>query len=542
MAWRKPRNLREWLRVIFRHKRKFVFPMLGMMIVVVWASQFVPREYRAEATFERRNESMTALSGGRSDNLLDPIRASLIQDLTSKPTVEQLVDDLQLTRNLPHNPDGSLTTEGQLAKFDMVKRVAEKLRVYFAIRTDQVDRIVVTFTDVDRVLAPRIVNRVVTNYIDRTRNEVNARLVSAKAFFDREVNRYRAKVTDLEAKKLRFELDNRGLSDDDPMNLQSTLVEKRARLARVEEELQIEVARRDTLQKWVDSQPEFLESVTTITNPVLNDLMMRHSALSRELEEHLTRWGRTEDHPSVKKTRMLLEETDQKMKVVTREVPGSTSKTPNPQRLTAQQEVESVKGKIAGLERQREELRNEVQLLDVQSRNFFVVRNEYQRIIREHEENMEQLGFWETNLRHTTLTLQQEVAQHGMRMSIISRAPDLARPSSPTLVTILGAALVLGVGAGAAMIILTELLDHTFRSVEQAVDDLKLPLLGTVNEIVSPAQAVRRRIYALAVLPAVGSLMALVLLVSIYFTHMSLSDPQRFDNLKAQVKSVLPGV
>ena len=56
MAWRKPNNLREWLRLLSRHKKKFFFPALFAMTVAMVASLWVPRVYKAQAKFQRRND------------------------------------------------------------------------------------------------------------------------------------------------------------------------------------------------------------------------------------------------------------------------------------------------------------------------------------------------------------------------------------------------------------------------------------------------------------------------------------------------------
>lgn len=534
MAWRKPTNLREWLRIIFRHRKKFFFPCVAAMIIVVLASKYVPREYRAEAMFERRNDSLAQAHTVGSNRLIDPLKITTVQDLTGRSAIEQLVEDLQLTRNLPHNPDGTLTAQGNLLKSDLVKSIQSKLRVSFQTRSDQIDRITVSFTDSDRVLAPKVVNRIVSNYIDSTRAELNAKLVQAKTFFEREVGRFSGKVQDLEARKLRFELDNPGLLPDDPASLQIRLSELRAKSDTLEQALQVAIAKRNKLDELVKTMPENLEEQQMGMNPERQQIELQRAELERALDDHIHRWGRTEAHPAVQRTRKLIEELNKKLEGMQTEVATGRRLLPNPQRAEAILARDSLSGEIVALERQRDEVRNQIEQAEVQNRNFFVIRNEYQRILRELDEAQSQLRFWDTNLRNTSLTLQQEVAQHGWRMSFINRAPDLARPSSPTFLGILAAALVAGVAVGVAMIVLAELLDHSFRSVEQAVDELKLPVLGTVNEIISPAEAFRRKVLNLGVYPSVAGILILVLTGAFFLAWLSLDDPQKYEELRKQ--------
>ena len=114
----------------------------------------------------------------------------------------------------------------------------------------------------------------------------------------------------------------------------------------------------------------------------------------------------------------------------------------------------------------------------------------------------------------------------------------ITKPSSPTIAGVLMTALVLGLGVGALMVILAELFDHSFRSVQHAVDDLKLPVLGAVNEIVTPADSFRRKVINWGVFPAITTVMVAVLLVSIYLANLSLTDPGRFEQLTGRPTAI----
>ena len=65
MAWRKPQNFREWLRIVFRHRKKFFFPAVTVMILVILASHKMPRSYSAEAKFQRFNDQTLTQVGNR---------------------------------------------------------------------------------------------------------------------------------------------------------------------------------------------------------------------------------------------------------------------------------------------------------------------------------------------------------------------------------------------------------------------------------------------------------------------------------------------
>ena len=193
MAWRQPQNLREWVGIISRHKKKFLFPAVIVMIGMVISSHWKPRTYTATAMFERINDSALEQMGSSTINRnLRTIRQGLGHDLKGRAAIEQLIDDMQLMRDLPHTSDGELTTEGQMEKFDLIRKLQARIRVRSRIRSLHLDRIMVSYTDVDRKLAPQVVNQLVENYIRNTRRQLDEMLLNAKTFFEREVNRYRA--------------------------------------------------------------------------------------------------------------------------------------------------------------------------------------------------------------------------------------------------------------------------------------------------------------------------------------------------------------
>jgi hypothetical protein len=286
-----------------------------------------------------------------------------------------------------------------------------------------------------------------------------------------------------------------------------------------------------SLSAWVQTQPQFTEHERMGTNPVLTDLLARLNALETELDEHLNKWGRTEDHPLVVKTRQRIAELHARVEQTPKEAIVGRDRIPNQSRLQAEQQIQMLAGEQTALQRQIEELQTQLEQYEILNRNYFVVRNDYLKLQREYEEATNQLQFWETNLRQTTIALRAEIGQRGVRLSIIQRAPDQARPSEPTLPTILFAALALGLGTAGLVVFVAEVIDHSFRSVEHAVDDLKLPVLGTVNEILTEQQVLKRKVWNWGVYPSLATVMTVVLLVSLGLAYLSLREPLQFEQL-----------
>jgi uncharacterized protein involved in exopolysaccharide biosynthesis len=530
MAWRKPKNLREWFGIIGRHKKKFFFPAVTVAIGVIWASHWMPREYRAEAKFERLNDATLREAGGGTTTMaLAPIRQAMFEDLMGRPAVERLIKDLQLTRDLPHTDTGELTPDGKLAEYDLIQKLRRDIKAYYQSQSNDMDQVVVTYNSEDPTLSPQVVNRLIENYIRETRAQLNDVLINAKGFFERQKGIYQGKVAELETKKMRFELDHPGLTPNDPASIQTKLVDLQSKLGQVTQELQVTAQKRERLKEWATRQPPELKVTRKIENPAMARVLEKRMGIQNELEANLAA-GRTEEHPQVKRLRERLAIVDREMAALEPEKDQDTLE-PNTQKLAAEQQIEELSGTVQALERRQQELTGQVDQYEALQRNFFVVRNDYIKLTRDLDESQQQFTFWDGNLRRAQVALSIEVQNRGVRLRMIQPAPELARPSKPTLYGILVVGILAGCAAGALFVLLAELLDHSFHSIEQAVDDLKLPVLGAVNEIITPAASLRRRILAFFVYPTVGAAMSMVLLIVAGITYLNLEQPLLYAQL-----------
>ncbi len=538
MAWQKPTNVSDWLGLLLRHKARFFFPAIVVMILVIWSSKFLPREYKAEAKFSRRNDpALVQMGGGTNLSNLDTVRREMWEDITGRVGVERLISDLQMTRDLPHTADGQLTAEGQLKQLDMIRAIGRSLRVYYQIQADAVDIVVVSYTADNPKLAADVANQAVENYIRKTRLRLDEMLLQARNFFQNQVTHYKSKVDELESNKMLFTMNNPGLSPDDPLALRNRLAETRANLSSAEQQAMVTEQKRLRLEEFVKNQPEFLENKRRGQNPLISAQLDKRKRIEDELDNHRA-LGRRDEHPMVVKAQKRLVELDAEIAKLEPEVELNKDLVPNTGRIQAEQELTILTGELAGLERRRAELRSQLDALEVMDRNFRVKRLEYVAQERELAEAQRQLVFWDDNLRRVITALTAEVGQRGVRLAFEQRATELARPSSPTVSKILMAAIAAGLAVGAGVVFLSELFDGSYHSVEQAVDGLKLPVLGAVNEIVTPQQALRKRIIAFGVYPSLAVIMVAVLLTSMGLVYLSLQDPLRYDQVVSPVRNV----
>ena len=368
----------NFCRVIWLFLTRFVLPGTVAAAIVVGIGWFRnPSHHVAEAILERRMDKMS--SGDDFEDLrismVSKLRRALEHDLRGQEAIRRVIDDLQLLPGLSVAIDGTPTKDGQRAIEELTESISEKIAVRYRTQSNEIDHIVVSYRSDHRDLAQRLVNRLITNYINRTRADLNDTLLRQKRFFEREVARYRSRVTELETKALKFEMDNPPLLLDNPGGIQPRLADLRRQIETIKHELKVTLEKRQSLNDWVQEQPEYLDK----RGPEGQQLV-------------------------------------------------------NAERNAALREVEKLTATILALERKREEVVMTRENLESLSQNFFTVRNEYKRLKRELDEAVNSLRFWDKNLRATTLQLAQEVGQGGLRLSLIEKARWIAiRPDRTEL-------------------------------------------------------------------------------------------------------------
>lgn len=535
MAWRKPANIQEWLGILVRHKKKFFFPAIITATVVIWSSQFMPRSYKSDAKFQRKSD--TTLNATQDKTVMQTysrIRSLMQYDFKGEPAIDQLIKDVDLLhKDLPMTDDSTLTEDGRIQYASLVTKLRQGISVRQEVGNSAIDLVSVSYTGEDPEICRDVVNTLIETYLKKVRTELDDSLIQQKKFFSQEVTRYRRMLSELETAKLRFMVNNDGISPEDPAVIHeklTTLKRDRDKVKAEAEELKQKV---ESLVEWEKGQPEFKEQRKQIDNPELAEKKELLVNLKKALEYNQFELRRTDEHPAVKDLKKRIEKSKKELA----EFEGADKdfeieEVPNVQKIEAQRQINQdaavFKAKVAEYER----LEEEVQKYEVFNRRFFEVRNEYLKIERDTKEATGQLKFWDDNLRRTQVALTMAVSERGMRLSVVQQASKPTRPSSPTLSKILGMSLFLGLGIGALFVILAELLDTSYRTVEQAIDDIKIPVLGAVNEIVSPGLAMRRKVLGWGVFPACTAALALVFIAVFILTYLSLEAPHKYKALK----------
>ncbi len=121
-----------------------------------------------------------------------------------------------------------------------------------------------------------------------------------------------------------------------------------------------------------------------------------------------------------------------------------------------------------------------------------------------------------SRLETAKITQRLESSKEGTRYTILDPARVPLRPKSPNkiITTLIG--LVLGIGAGAGLVAMAELFDHSFLGLDEAKAFLNLPIFGAVSKIITQDDIAAQRIRKVRITTASVAVGVVLLAVIIF--------------------------
>jgi uncharacterized protein involved in exopolysaccharide biosynthesis len=513
--------------VFLRYRGKFALPAFLVAIVVLGVSLSLPRRYRAEATFDRRTDLVLTeiMMKGGARTQSNP-RAEMVEELTGGQAMDlaigQVQRDLEVRRIVWDAYDR-----------ESVRRDAPRnLTVSYEITSNELDRVNLRFLATDPLIAQLLTNRLVENYIERTRAALDKRLRQSAEFFANEVENGRNKIEQLENQMLTYEIEHGELLPEAPNNVQYILSDVTKQLADARQQSDAATLRLAAIKKQLAETPSTTPSTVKERNPELIRLDNKHRELKEQLASFLGVYKMTDQHPDLITLREQIAAVQNQMAQLDQEVVTQTELTVNPRRAelelmaaSAQAERDSRVAQVTALEKQ-------VKSLNDEAGKLFPVRAEYRKLSREVDEAQRQLAFWEDNLRRMQMTLSAESGNRGVQLEFLKPCGALRIPVSPNLGQVLMAALGLALAAGSLRVFMAYRADNTFADPEQLAEYVHLPLFGAVSEIISAGHRRMRRLRTLVLYPVQFTAMTAAILIMVGMLYLELHRPTEFDALK----------
>lgn len=499
-------QLQDFLDVLRRRKWQVLLPALFVIAFGAAFAVIVPKKYVVKTQVELRPVSVS-VSSKDGANATFQIRA--------RERVKKVVGELRNERYLTLPPD---------ERNEFLLDVVDDVKVRLDRAGDGVTSFVnIEYASVDPLWARTFLRALrddwINDVVQRDRNKLGdekQKLFDEKLKLERQLLREEEAVTELKRKHNISATQPvpgaEGTRTEDP-NF-TRLVLNRAEIDRLETALERQKVERELAQKRLDELPEMLASeqqlVAGTTNSAELDALDKEIA---ELEKELKRYR--PEHPKFKKLRLeladKLDEREQATRIVTRSEVVSTP-TPNPAREPLQRQVDDLesaiaanvatltrmKASVAADQRTNAELQDVYEELRVKATLIGNLRESLRATSGRYTEKAQQLELVEGPL--------------GNPFSITEEVVPPPKPTEPNPLLIVAGAIVSGLALGVALSVLLEYSKNCFRSVHELSRVLVVPVLGSVDTILT-----RREVRLLAARRVLVGVSSILLLASVAF-------------------------
>jgi len=152
----------------------------------------------------------------------------------------------------------------------------------------------------------------------------------------------------------------------------------------------------------------------------------------------------------------------------------------------AQSEVDSTTNELARLQQRKVDV-------DKLLNQFGPIRQEYLGIVKDVTDQQAEVDRWQKRQTEVQMTLAAEAAKRRTHLTQVELAQEQFKPSSPKLLYVLAFAILGGLAFGGGLVFLTNTVDRSITTTEEAAGHFGLPVLGTIGEIMTAPRRARRK-------------------------------------------------
>jgi len=454
-------------------------------IVAVISIYRIPDKYEASARVYVDTESLLGplLSGLAIRPNVEQQVALISRTLISRPNIEKLI----------RMADLDLGVKSGRQQEDLVDNVMRSI----GLAGGSGNLYVISYRDPNPDRCKRVVQSLLTIFVESSLGEKRADSRSAVKFIDQQIKRYENNLQAAENRLKEFKLKNMGIGGQDYFG---RLAQVRGQIEASRLEMEAAQQARDAYKRELAGEtPTFMPEADAQTEASTPEFDARIASLNRSQDELLLKY--TDEHPDVMANKRLIEQLEQQRKTELEarrkaNPSGRSSRTPperNPMfqqlRLSlaeAEANVASARAKLAGYESQ-------LKALIAQARLVPEIEEQYTQLNRDYEIQKK---------TYETLLSRKEAGEMGIEVQDVGGAqfrvidpPRVSpQPVYPNRVALLGLAFLGSLAAGALVSLIASQLMPIFHDARTLRDITQRPILGMVSMLPSEAmKRIRRR-------------------------------------------------
>ena len=556
----------EALRILSLRRWVFLVPFCLATTAAFVASQFLPRTYTTSALFERIDDPvLRGLPDGQGAGAFEYFRRTLPRDIKTPEAMGPIVTMLGLDKDLPRDSDGNLTPESIRVRNERGVQLASLVSVEWWERSVHTDTVELKYRGPDPTVGAPLVEEMRKTYVRFARAKLHETLTATKEFFETLAAEHSERVNQLDRELTQFKLDNPGIDPTDPdtITYQRTLLQARLEdLEREHSSLEAEaevrrhfLAAAESGGAVIPNLPLIGETLIPSLSPAARGLEKQVRSIEQQINELQITRGMTERHPQIVELRQMQSryadqlaeqhQSDQLAGLANRPVEagprfGETEATEwDPARLRTQMELVALGDRLDDNERSIKTTEKSLARFNEMHANIFLNRRAFMARAEQLEDAQIEYQEHKGQAQELARRLNVEEMDKGIRFASIKAAEVSVVPSSPASKTILIMTLLVGAATGTVCVVLSELFDRRFRTVEQVTRSLGISLLECIDEIVTAAERRRRFLRRMLLAPAAGAALIGMTVVSGSLAYLSLESPGTYLKLKQLPQSIL---
>lgn len=561
------KNVNNVLHMLFVHRWAFFVPCCASATIVFALSLSYPRTYRARTTFERGEDMlMLNLPLGPGTGTFQHYRTTMRKDILSDNVLAEAVESLGwVDADAPgmRDAEGEWTAAGVKAKMAVVGAFRAHVKVSTTSPSEHIDYVTLTYTGPNVDAGKKIIDAAKAAYIAQTMVKISESLDTRHAYFEDLVARLQQDLNDAKQRRNKLLFDhplldpmNPGLINQQIMNAEAELKQFEAKRAEYEEDLGIERQYMQTKLAQMMDAPTALAigaSGEALT-PAIAEANQIHGQLleiARKIKGLKSGRGMTNAHPDIVELAAQRDRLEERLAVVLDQpqeavasaepqievVPQAPGEQPDDDALmsalgpAANVRLSSLNRRIRDTELRIERTSdNRIALLDAQ-RSLTPFQESYGRIETEISGIRIRLRGNEDKKRAFEPALAAIRDGKHIYFKKLKPASGGATPVSPKTQATFVLALIAGLGAGAVFVVLAEVFDHIYRNARQISRSLGVPVLETIDEIVTSSDRRRLLLKRMVLTPMAVTLALCATGTSASLAYLSIERPWTFQKI-----------
>ncbi len=546
-------TLNEAWRVICTRRWFLVFPFCIATTLACAGSLLIPREYELRTVIKREHDPIFAKMMGQAwTEPYDDIRRRIKSEILDAAFIESVLESAATSGRQARFDDGTPTPAQRRARQAVVGEVLAGLSVETTEASPHRDIVEIRLTTQHPASRADLLRRIRDSYVQQARTRTAAILAKVEQFLTNESQRCREELEGVRRQLVEYELKHPGIdpASPDPSTAELTaLTIEKVDLERRLDNAELDHKRWETElamligQEQTPGRPQE-NAMLEEPNPRYAQYLEEIDELEQKIAEGISARMMTESHPEIQRNRALLADRRAALEQMPRTLRVSAKVAGS--RAAHLESAEQLKRKLADntagttvIQRRLADIENRMGRIGRQRTEAMQHREAYLKVRSDAEQLAAELRNWQNSITPIEQVLHLEDKNHSIHFVTVEDVAADSAPVSPDPRLVLLICLGLGGAAALLSVLLVELLDRSYRSAKQLAASLGVPVIESIDEIITRAMHRRRLFRRLVIMPILAgiSLTAVVSASAVAYTR--LKTPADSDSPVVQAKGPL---